>query len=157
MNYSQNCIGLIKQFEGCRLTPYKDAAGFLTVGYGHRTNSPNPITQVQAEYLLQSDTAKAAVIVNEYCHGELPADLNQNQFDALASMAFNLGRAPFMNTDGTKTHLYQCLLAGDEPGAAGHILDFDHAGGNMLPGLFRRRQAEQHLFTERIHSIPVAA
>ena len=49
---SQNGLNLIKQFEGCRLTAYKDSVGVWTIGYGHTggvDQSTSPITKEEAE------------------------------------------------------------------------------------------------------------
>jgi lysozyme len=67
--------------------------------------------------------------------------LNQNQFDALASFVFNVGRGSF--ADST---LLKLLNARDIPGAAAQILEWDHTNGVVNLGLVRRRRAEQALF-----------
>lgn len=146
MNPSENCYKLIRQYEGCRLQPYKDIAGFLTVGYGHKILTGEQfgsITQTQAEQILELDTAHAAQIVNDYCQDFLSS---QNKFDAICDAVFNLGRALFVNEDTSRTHFYKALIVGDYQAAAEHLLDFCHAGGEVVQGLLNRRKAEQSLF-----------
>ena len=86
-------LALIKQYEGCRLAAYRCAAGVWTIGYGHTAgvHSGMTITQAQADAYLQQDIAKFAGYVNNPAYVPITANLNQNQFDALVSFAFNLG------------------------------------------------------------------
>lgn len=145
MNPSENCLKLIRRFEGCRLQPYQDIAGYWTIGYGRKITQGQygSISQEQAEQFLQEDANHAGTIVNRYCEDFLTS---QNKFDSLTSAVFNLGHALFINTDGTRTHFYKALIVGDYQSAAGHLLDFDHAGGEVVQGLLNRRKAEQLLF-----------
>ena len=142
LSYSQNGLALTKQFEGCRLTAYQDQVGVWTIGYGHTGKgvvSGLTITQDQAEALLSSDIAGSAAYVNQV----VTVPLGQNQFDALVDFVFNLGRAAF----GGSTMLKQ-LNAGNFTPAAGQFVLWDHAGGQVVMGLLRRRQAEQAMFQQ---------
>lgn len=65
--------------------------------------------------------------------------LNQNQFDALVSFAYNLGC-------GNLAELADTLNANDFSGATAQMKEYTHGGGAVLPGLVRRRQAEVDLF-----------
>nr|WP_262983078.1 lysozyme [Chromobacterium amazonense] len=67
--------------------------------------------------------------------------LRQNQFDALVSFSYNLGLGSLQNST-----LLRLLNQGDYAGAAGQFILWDKAGGKVLPGLQRRRAAEQALF-----------
>ena len=87
-------IALIKQYEGLRLTTYKDAVGIPTIGYGHVENPIPPggtrtITAEDAEQILREDLQRFEHDVNNM----LTVEVTQNQFDALVSFAFNLGPA----------------------------------------------------------------
>ena len=86
-------LALIKQYEGCRLAAYRCAAGVWTIGYGHTAgvHSGMTITQAQADAYLQQDIAKFEGYVNNPAYVPITEQLNQNQFDALVSFAFNLG------------------------------------------------------------------
>ena len=86
-------LALIKQYEGCRLAAYRCAAGVWTIGYGHTAgvHSGMTITQAQADAYLQQDVAKFEKYVNNPAYVPIMEQLNQNQFDALVSFAFNLG------------------------------------------------------------------
>lgn len=70
---------------------------------------------------------------------------NQNGFDALVDFAFNLG-----NNALSGSTLLRKLNAGDFAGAADEFPKWCHAGGKLVPGLLRRRQAEQRLFQQGI-------
>lgn len=139
MNISKNGIDLIKKFEGCRLTAYKCPSGVYTIGYGHTSGvkKGQRITQRQAEAYLREDVAKFENGVNKY----VSAPLNQNQFDALVSFSFNCGLTAFKNST-----LRKKLNAKDYEGAGKELLRWNKAGGVVLDGLKRRRNAEKALF-----------
>lgn len=135
MKISEKGLNLIKQFEGCPLTAYKDPVGIPTIGYGH-TKSVKlgmKITQAQADAYLKQDIAIAEEAVNN-----LPYDLNINQFSALVSFTFNCGTKNLKKlTDSNKRTLAQI---------SARIPNYNRADGNILPGLTRRRAAEKALF-----------
>ncbi|QNI31926.1 lysozyme [Alloacidobacterium dinghuense] len=138
--YSNDGLALTKQFEGCELTAYQDQVGVWTIGYGHTgagVASGLTITQDQADALLLSDIAAAVTFVNQV----VSVPLQQNHFDALVDFAFNLGRASLSGST-----LLRLLNAGNFDGAAGQFPLWDHAGGKVVAGLLRRRQAEQTMF-----------
>ena len=137
MKATDNCIQLIKRFEGLYLKAYSCPAGVLTIGYGH-TRGVKPgdeINELQAEIYLREDLEEVEKQLN---HLSLP--VNQNQFDALCSFIFNLGIGNFMQST-----LLKKLKAGDKT-AADEILRWDKSGGKVLPGLTARRKAEYDLF-----------
>src|SRR5581483_4311493 len=132
----------IEQFEGLSLRTYDDGTGVLTIGYGHTSAAGLPrvvrgqsITKDQADQILASDLGKVETQVNNLVH----VPINQNQFDALVSFHFNTGAL------GRSTALKK-LNAGDYNGCADALLAYNRAGGRVLPGLQRRRQAERKLF-----------
>ncbi|MBQ9607105.1 MAG: glycoside hydrolase family protein [Lachnospiraceae bacterium] len=136
MKTSQNGINLIKQFEGCRLQAYKPVAAepCYTIGYGHYGSDVLPgmiISQAQAEALLVQDLAKYENAVNA-----TGLSLNQNQFDALVSFAYNCGA-------GNLKKLVRGRTPQQIPDA---MLAYNKGSGKVLAGLTRRRQAERQLF-----------
>lgn len=137
---SQNCIDLIKRFEGCQLKPYKCPAGVWTIGYGSTkgiTENTPAITQEQADRLLAKDMQWAVNAVNQ----KVNVDLTQNEFDSLVSFVFNIGAAAFVGST-----LYKKLRMEDYYGAAEEFPKWCHAGGKVLQGLVTRREAEKELF-----------
>ena len=99
MRISPRGLSLLKQFEGCILVPYKDAAGLYTIGYGHLIadgktlpdSAKYKITQKQADLLLKYDVIPREKAVERLC----AVPLSQNEFDALVSFVFNLGGGLF--------------------------------------------------------------
>ncbi|HHT1700962.1 TPA: lysozyme [Citrobacter freundii] len=144
---SENGIRLIKQFEGCRLTAYPDpgtGGDPWTIGYGWthpidgKPVKPGmTIDQETADRLLktglvsyENDVLKLVIV-----------KLTKGQFDALVSFAYNVGSRAL----STST-LLKKLNAGDIKGAADEFLRWNKAGGKVLNGLTRRREAERALF-----------
>lgn len=139
MTYSENGLHLTEQFEGLRLAAYKDSVGVPTIGYGHTRNVTMDMTCTQelAEQWLQEDVQIAVNGVNQF----VTVELTQNQFDALVDFTFNLGVGSLQHST-----LLRLLNARDYAGAAGEFEKWNKAGGNVLPGLVKRRQAERDLF-----------
>lgn len=137
MMTSTRGIDLIKQFEGLKLTAYKDPVGIWSIGYGHTkgVKEGDTITREEAERYLRDDlaTAEAAVsIYDEIYHW------NQNEFDALVSFAYNIGAGGIKQVTGVGSR--------DKETIAQKMLLYYNAGGKKLEGLVRRRQAEHDLF-----------
>lgn len=141
---SEKGLNLIKQFEGCRLRAYQCSAGVWTIGYGHTAGvrQGQTITQAQAEEYLKQDCRKFENYVNNKAYVPVTAQLNQNQFDALVSFAFNCGQG------NLKT-----LCAGRSTAQiAAALPKYNKAAGKVLSGLVRRRVAEQKLFNTAVSS-----
>ena len=139
MNISQEGLALIKKFEGCELEAYKCAAGVWTIGYGSTkgVKEGDTITQEEADKLLLHEMEEYEGYVNDL----VTVDLSQNQFDALVSWVFNLGPANLKAST-----LLKVLNAKDYEGVPAQIKRWNKAGGKVLQGLIRRREAEAFLF-----------
>lgn len=140
--YSDAGLALTKSFEGLRLTAYQDVAGVLTIGYGHTGPDVKPgmtITEAEADVLLRADVEEAVATVNRV----VTVLISQNQFDALVDFCFNAGSGNFL-----RSTLLRKLNAGDAAGAAAQFALWNHAGGEVVPGLTLRRRAEANLFLE---------
>lgn len=137
-------LALIKQFEGCRLTAYQCSAGVWTIGYGHTVGvyKGMKITQKKAEAYLLQDVAKFEKYINNPSYVPFTAQLNQNQFDALVSFAFNLGQ-------GNVKKLCTGRVMNQIPSA---MQQYCKAAGKTLPGLQRRRKAEAALYNKKVES-----
>ena len=144
MKTSQNGINLIKKFEGCQLKAYKCAAGVWTIGYGHTLNvkQNDIITNQQAEDFLKEDLQKFEECVQKY---NSTYCWNQNEFDALVSFAFNIGSIDQLTARGARNREV----------IAEKILLYNKAGGKVLVGLTKRRQAERELFLKKVEVAPV--
>ena len=137
-------LDLIKQFEGCRLIAYQCSAGVWTIGYGHTVGvyKGMKITQKKAEAYLLQDVAKFEKYINNPSYVPFTAQLNQNQFDALVSFAFNLGQ-------GNVKKLCTGRVMNQIPSA---MQQYCKAAGKTLPGLQRRRKAEAALYNKKVES-----
>ena len=142
---SKNCLDLVKEFEGCRLTAYRDEVGVWTIGYGI-TNSDKSITgttikrglkiskETAEKWLEESLNKKYLPLVLKY---DEQYNWNQNELDALVSFAYNIGSITQLTAKGTRSNKT----------IAAKLLEYNKAGGKVYRGLTRRRKAEQKLFT----------
>jgi len=156
-------LELVKSFEGIpdgdpttvNIDPYLDPIGIWTIGWGHAIRVgadylrgkenrkaamdlyPGGITQEQAELLLRGDLMDACRDVESL----VDVSLTDNQFGALVSFTFNLGRGSL-----ARSTLLTKLNAGDYSGAASEFPKWNKAGGKVLKGLVERRAAEAELF-----------
>lgn len=140
LTYSANGLSLTEQFEGFRLTAYQDQVGVWTIGYGHTGPDVTPgqtITVAEAQALLAQDVSSAAGCVNTV----VAVKLTQQEFDALVDFVFNLGTGAFKGST-----MLRDLNDGDFTSAAAQFARWDRAGGVVVAGLLRRRQAEAALF-----------
>ncbi len=142
MIYSQAVPKFLKQWEGLRLSPYHDAGGKWTVGYGHLMDSEDDtgmtITAAHADMLLLFDLDRISTGVDKLTFG---FGLRQCEFDALVCFAFNVGLEAL-----SVSTLYHLLKAGDHNGAADQFSRWDHCDGQVVPGLLSRRLAERQMF-----------
>lgn len=147
-------LNLIKEFEGClreaepgQFVPYICPAGVLTIGWGHtnhhgRQFDENTVwTQAQCDAALAEDLRGFEKAVERL----VKVQLNQNQFDALVSFAYNCGEDNL-----GKSTLLKRVNAGDFDGAAQEFAKWNKGGGQVLRGLVRRRAAEAKLFSTRV-------
>jgi lysozyme len=135
-------IALIRHFEGCRLDAYLCPAGVWTIGYGHTkgVKEGETIDQEAAEAFLIEDLEEFEGYVTEMV--EVP--LSQSQFDALVSWTFNLGPGNL-----ERSTLLAKLNQGEYTDVPFEIKRWTRAGGAILPGLVKRRNAEAALFEGR--------
>nr|WP_211053052.1 lysozyme [Enterobacter sp. Tr-810] len=144
MQTSDKGISLIKEFEGCKLTAYQDSVGVWTIGYGW--TQPVDGKPIRAGMTIKQETAerllKTGLLSYESDVSRLvKVELTQGQFDALVSFTYNLGSRSL----STST-LLRKLNAGNYACAAEEFLRWNKAGGKVLNGLTRRREAERALF-----------
>ncbi len=142
MNTSAEGIALIKKFEGCELEAYQCSAGVWTIGYGHTKDveEGDTISKDQAEEMLVEELHEYENYVNEYVN----VALSQNQFDALVSWVYNLGPANLKASTMLKV-----LNEGKYEDVPYQMKRWNKAGGKVLDGLVRRREAEALLYQGR--------
>jgi lysozyme len=139
-------LNLIKQFEGLLLKPYKCPAGIPTIGYGATyypsglrvTMSDKPITEGQASTMLMNMLKTYEKSVDSFCRD----DINQNQFDALCSFAYNVG----INALKNSTLLKKVNANLEDVTIRAEFLKWNKANGKALKGLTNRRTAEADLY-----------
>ena len=141
MKISQEGLSLIKKFEGCKLEAYKCAAGVWTIGYGStkRVKKGDTFTQEEADKLLLVEMEEYEGYINDL----VDVNLKQNEFDALVSWVFNLGPANLKSSTLLKVLNSTHKDWNDIPT---QIKRWNKAGGKVLQGLVRRREAEALLF-----------
>lgn len=138
-------ISLLKAFEGFRGKVYVDVAGHATVGYGHlilpderSTYLGKELTKYEAEKLLVSDFAKHLSEVITLTSG---LGLLRHELEALGSLAFNIGVRRL-----AESTLMVEVRRGNRLDAAAEFLEWRKAGGQVQPGLVRRRHIESCWF-----------
>lgn len=144
MKTSNSGINLIKGFEGKRLKAYDDGVGVWTIGFGTikypngvRVKKGDTCTESQAEQYLRNDL----VVFENALNRLVKVSLNQNQFDALVSLTYNIGTGAFKDST-----LLKKLNAKDYKGAAEQFPRWNRGGGRVLNGLVKRRKIEMELF-----------
>lgn len=144
---SRTGIDLISSFEDTRLKSYDDGVGIWTIGIG-TTIYPNGVkvkkgdtcSLDQAKSYFSHDLKRFENAVNS----SLKMIVNQNQFDALVSLAYNIGEDAFK-----KSTLVEMLNNNNFTGASDQFLRWNKAKGKVLNGLTRRREAERALFLKK--------
>lgn len=139
MKISDEGLSLIKHFEGCELKAYRCAANVLTIGYGSTkgVTEDMEITQEGAEELLQEEMHEYEGYINDM----VKVPLEQHQFDAMVSWVFNLGSGNLSSST-----LLKKLNNSEYDEVPEQIKRWNKAGGKVLEGLVRRREAEALLF-----------
>ena len=142
MKTSIEGLALIKKFEGLELEAYKCAAGVWTIGYGHTKDvqEGDVWSESHANHMLEVELEE----FEGYITNNVTVALSQNQFDALVSWVYNLGPANLKASTMLKV-----LNSGDYEGVPAQIKRWNKAGGKVLEGLIRRREAEALLFVGR--------
>lgn len=145
MNINQATVDLVKEFEGFSAEAYKCPAGIWTIGYGTTAAAGVGITPSEGMIISKSDAEKylhaALAKFADQIALSITTPINENEFGAFVSLAYNIGPGAFK-----KSSALRFFNAGDKEGAAKAILFWSKAGGKVLKGLTRRREAEFKLF-----------
>jgi len=149
MNISPNCLDLIERWESLKLDAYLDPVGVPTIGYGtirypngKKVKLGDAITDAEAEAFLTFEVDDIIKSLNDILKN---IDLNQNQFDAVVSLCYNIGVGAFQSSTVLKE-----LIVGDFSAAAKafELWNKGTVDGTkvVLPGLVNRRREERQLF-----------
>jgi|TARA_R100001530_G_scaffold128924_1_gene98907 lysozyme len=139
MKISEEGKALIKKFEGCELDSYVCSGGVWTIGYGHTAGvkQGDKINQDEADHLLTEDLEE----FEGYVNNAVEVALDQNQFDALVAWTFNLGPSNLKSST-----MLEVLNEEKYSKVPSEMKRWNKAGGKVLEGLIRRRDAEALLF-----------
>lgn len=137
-------IAFIELWEGLKLKAYRDSKGLPTIGIGTtrypdgtKVKMGDTCTKAQAYEWFRFDIARFEAFVNRV----IKVPLNQNQFDALVSLVYNIGETNF--TEGS---VDDKLNAKQVDAALKTWLLYVNSGGKKIDGLVNRRHAEVKLF-----------
>lgn len=143
MKTGETGLNLIKGYEGLRMSAHYAPTEEWTVGYGHTSTARHgmAVTEHDADRLLRQDMSSIENVISE----TVRAPLNQNEFDALTSLIFNIGE-----DNWRRSTVLRKLNEGDKLAAAKSFEVWSKARVNgelvTLDGLVRRRAAEKSLF-----------
>lgn len=151
MKISENGLKLIQEFESFEAKPYLDSAKVWTIGYGSTyypngkkvTGRDKPITREYAETIQRHVIATDfEPVINELLKREIASGfVNQNMYDAIISLAYNIGVNGFK-----RSSVLRLLKQGDKLNAGNAFLLWNKADGKVLKGLVNRREKERKLF-----------
>jgi lysozyme len=154
MKLSQAGIDFVKSFEGYhRRLPNGDCVAYLcpanvvTIGYGCTEGIKRGMvwTHAQALQALENELSKFEAAVNRL----VTVEINQNEFDALVSFAYNCGEGAL-----ARSSILKQLNAGNREAAARGFALWNRGGGRVLPGLVRRRRDEAAMFLRPVEKSP---
>ena len=146
MKLDDNGYKLIQGFEGLSLVPYLCSAKVATIGWGNIfypsgikvTMADKPISLATASWMFRTIADRFAVDVDKM----IKANLNQNQFNAIVSLAYNIGLAGL-----AKSSLLKKVNANpSDPTITNSFMIWNKAGGKVLNGLTKRRAIEAKLY-----------
>ena len=139
MKTSEEGLELIKSFEGCETTAYQDSVGVWTIGYGHTkgVEEGQTCSIEDAETMLSDEMDE----YEGYINNMVKVELEQHEFDALVAWVYNLGP-----TNLGESTMLKVLNDGQFDRVPDEMRRWNRAGGQVLQGLVRRREAEALLF-----------
>ena len=148
LDISDNGYAIIRDAEGFRSTAYLDTGGVWTIGFG-TIKYPNgtsvkkgdTCTRNEAEQWLKNDCVWVDACLDKY----VKVNLNQNQFDALASFVYNIGETAFI-----KSTMLTLINQNSLTSAASQFDRWVFDNGKRIQGLVNRRAREKSLFLKAI-------
>ena len=145
MKISPRGLELIKDFEGFSSTSYLCVAKKVTIGFGNTFYEDGTKVKL-GDQISKTDALKLLEVIanRDFADKIFPSikvKVTQSQFDAMVSLAYNIGAGAFL-----KSTLLKKVNAGDFAGAADQFLRWNKANGKEVLGLTRRREREKQLF-----------
>lgn len=145
MEASKDIKDRIKTWEGFITIAYRCPAGVLTIGYGHTgddVREGDTIAQKEADELFEQDIAKFERELKQSLTTKVVKKLTQGQYDALLSFAFNIGITKFNSSTLRK----KVMANPSDPTIGAEFCKWIYGGGNVLPGLVKRRRMEANIY-----------
>ena len=141
MKISEDGLELIRNFEGCKTDAYQDSVGVWTIGYGHTkgVEEGQTCSFEDAEIMLSQEIEEYEGYINDM----VKVDLQQHEFDSLVAWVYNLGP-----TNLGESTMLKVLNGGQFDRVPDEMKRWNRAGGLVLAGLVRRRQAESLMFQD---------
>jgi lysozyme len=141
-------IKLIKMFEGCRLMAYRCQAGRWTIGYGSTAGvyQGMRIDMDMADQMFRFDLSRHSFGVERV----IKVPLDDNQFAACVSLAYNIGVDAFANST-----LLKLLNLGRLQAASEQFKQWRYVKGEVSQGLAKRRDAERLLFLSKVADLDI--
>jgi lysozyme len=149
MRLNKKGIDLMHQFEGLRLNAYLCPANIPTIGWGNTFYESGRKVQMGETITKERADALFLWVANSFAtqvRSMLRVQLNENQFSALVSFAYNVGNANLR----TSTLLRLINANPNDPNIRAQFLRWNKAGGREMAGLTRRRQAESNLYFDTL-------
>lgn len=145
MRMSDKGLAILKHYEGCELEAYKCPAGIWTIGYGNTffpdgkpVRQGDKVTKAEAEAMLPAILRTFEISV----HNHMVVPVKQHEFDAMVSLAYNIGIGAFENS--TLLRKFKAQAPSSEVAEQFHR--WNKGGGKVLNGLVKRRAAEAYLY-----------
>lgn len=136
---------LIQGFEGLKLNAYQDSVGIWTIGYGNITyedgkkvQKGDKITQEKADSLFKFYADRFAKQVDS----AITSKVNQNQFNAIVSLAYNIGIGALQKS----TLLKKVNANPNDESIKNEFMKWVNAGGKKIQGLVNRRTKESEIY-----------
>lgn len=147
LDISEKGYEIIREFEGFRSTAYRDTGGVWTIGFGTirypdgtKVKQGDTCTRAQAETWLKNDCLWVDACLDKH----VKVNLNQNQFDALASFVYNIGETAFV-----KSTMLTLINQNSLTSAASQFDRWVFDNGKRIQGLANRREKEKALFLKK--------
>lgn len=145
MQASKNIKDRIKSWEGFRAVAYRCPVGVITIGYGHTgadVHEGDTVTYGEADKLFEQDIARFEQELQQSLTPKVVKRLSQGQYDALLSFAFNVGITKF----NSSTLRRKVMANPSDPTIGVEFCKWIYGGGNVLPGLVKRRREEANIY-----------
>ena len=145
MKLNKTGYDLIKRFEGCKLTAYQDSVGVWTIGYGstyyenmQKVKQGDKVSQQRANEIFEFVASRFARNVDDI----ITSKPTQNQFNAVVSLAYNIGLGNFQKS----TLLKKLNKNPNDKTIKDEFMKWVNAGGRKLQGLVNRRKKEAEIY-----------